>query len=92
MRRMPPDGLCLFHAVNYASNPEMYHKVDIADNGMLLGEGSGAIYQAAAMLRENLIDTGVLKGISSKLVGCPCLGPQVMPKKRTSQFWHAYLC
>ena len=57
MRRMPPDGLCLFHAVNYASNPEMYHKVDIADNGMLLGEGSGAIYEAAAMLRENLIDT-----------------------------------
>ena len=54
---MPPDGLCLFHAVNYASNPEMYHKVDIADNGMLLGEGSGAIYEAAAMLRENLIDT-----------------------------------
>ena len=62
MRRMPPDGLCLFHAVNYATNPEMYDKVDVAENGMLLGKGSGPLYEAAAQLRNNLIDTLLSEG------------------------------
>jgi hypothetical protein len=87
---MPPDGLCLFHAVNYASNPEMYHKVDIADNGMLLGKAAEHFTRLPQCSERTLLTHSVLKGISSKLVGCPCLGPQVMPKKKTSQFWHAY--
>ena len=57
MRRMPPDGLCLYHAVNYAQNPELYEKVDMGTNAMPLGEGSGSLFQAAAALRGKLDGT-----------------------------------
>ena len=62
MRRMPPDGLCLYHAVNYAQNPELYEKVDIGTNAMPLGEGSGTLFQAAATLRGKLIATLISEG------------------------------
>ena len=62
MRRMPPDGLCVFHAVKYAQHPELYAKVDMADNGMLIGQGSRALNEAAARLRANLIDTLMSEG------------------------------
>ena len=62
MRRMPPDGLCLYHAVNYAQNPELYEKVDMGTNAMPLGEGSGSRFQAAASLRGKLIATLISEG------------------------------
>ena len=54
-RRMPPDGLCLFHAVRYAQNPLAYEAVAAAANGMLVGDGSTGLYAAAEELRQDLI-------------------------------------
>ena len=62
MRRMPPDGLCLYHAVKYACNPDEYHKVDATENGMLIGAGSEKLFQAAADLRQELIDAAMARG------------------------------
>ena len=60
---MPPDGLCLYHAVRYALNPDEYQKVDMADNGMLIGAGSDLLYQAAAALRQDLIESVRSRGL-----------------------------
>ena len=59
---MPHDGLCLHHAVRYAHNPQKYDGVATAQNGMLVGAGSDASYQAAAGLRRELIDAVVSEG------------------------------
>ena len=61
-RVMPPDGLCLYHAVRYAQNPCMYDSVATTQNGMLIGAGSKELYQAAAELRRELIDACVSAG------------------------------
>jgi len=53
---MPPDGLCLYHAVRYAQDPFKYDNVTTAENGMLVGAGSDALYKAAAELRQSLIE------------------------------------
>ena len=50
-RVMPPDGLCLYHAVRYAPNARMYDSVATAQNCMLIGAGSKELYRAAAELR-----------------------------------------
>ena len=60
---MPPDGLCLYHAVRFAINPDEYQKVDMADNGMLIGAGSDLLCQAAATLRQELIETARSHGL-----------------------------
>ena len=71
-RRMPPDGLCLFHAVRYAQNPLAYEAVAAAANGMLVGDGSTGLYAAAEELRQDLITwpsrvTRCLAGVESSL-------------------------
>jgi len=53
---MPPDGMCLYHAVRYVQDPQKYENVATTDNGMLVGAGSDMLYQAAAKLRQELID------------------------------------
>jgi len=62
-RVMPPDGLCLYHAVRYAQNPRTYDSVATAQNGMLIGAGSKEIYDAAAELRREMIDACVSAGL-----------------------------
>ena len=67
-RVMPPDGLCLYHAVRYVQDPQKYDNVATADNGMLVGAGSDALYQAAAELRQQLIDAVVSDGQRERLM------------------------
>ena len=81
-------GRCLYHAVNYAKNPELYEKVDLASNAMLVGEGSIPLFQAASALRGKLVGTGYLKDITSRLADCRSPVLRAMPKRKTSRPWH----
>jgi len=65
-RVMPPDGLCLYHAVRYAQNPRMYDSVATAQNGMLIGAGSKELYHAAAELQRELVAACVSSGLHER--------------------------
>jgi len=81
MRRMPPDGLCLYHAVRYALNPDEYQKVDMADNGMLIGAGSDSLYQAAAALRQDLIESMKSHGLLEQAARLMIPGAEGYPEE-----------
>jgi len=52
-RVMPPDGLCLYHAVRYAQNPRMYDSVATAQNAELQRELVAACVSSGLHERAN---------------------------------------
>jgi len=80
-RVMPPDGLCLYHAVRYVQDPQKYANVATADNGMLVGAGSDALYQAAAELRQQLIDAVTSDGRIDRATHLMKIGSEGYPEE-----------
>ena len=80
-RVMPPDGLCLYHAVRYVQDPQKYDNVATADNGMLVGAGSDVLYQAAAKLRQELIDAVMSDGRFERATRLMKMGSEGYPEE-----------